>query len=807
MMRNLLEQLAQDIRYGVRGLRRSRSFLFTTVATLAVGVGLLAVAFTVVNAYVLRPYAVRDPQQLHQIGWRSRDDGGQSFRWREYQELRDRADVFDAAVAESTRFVSSKGRPLAAALVSDNYFEALGPAVFVGRTWRADERDLDGVVLSHQAWTRLFTSDGTAQLPGEIDINGRPLPVLGVLRPEFVGLSDSPRDVWMPFRTYAATANPSLIGADQPQAVEVFVRLKPGVTAPQAQAALTPFMTRVVPRGESVRADVAQRATPNPLSLEMAAVLAPVFAAFGLVLVAACANVSNVMLARAAARHREIAVRLSLGASRGRLVRQLLTEGLLIAILAGVAGVTLAAWMLRGGTAAFSSTLPPSVAEILRPAPLDIDSRVFLFCLAVSALAPLLFALLPALQASRLTLMDVLRGHGAESMRGSRLRGLLVTSQVAIGTVLVILAVTLARNGAALAGMDLGYETAGVLSINVRGEDATAAGRLADVLNADPRVESIAVSTGNPLFVRSRDVAASPDDRRALHGTRYTFITPEYFALLRIPIERGRSFRQDEASTSARVAIVSAAAAREFWPNQDPIGKTLRIEPPEGRPVEELPGYSAVTVVGVARDAVSGFVMDGRDRGHIYLPADAHSEHLSALLVRGRTPDALTPEVLDSLFRKVASDPQLFEALPVDELRVLQVYPLRAASWMGALLALVAVALSVAGLYGVLSFTIGQRTREIGIRMALGASATGVVGLVVRYAMRFAGAGAAFGLLAAFLALSLLGTAIRIREISVVDGASFAAALAVIVLATVLAAYQPARRATRVNPAQALRAE
>ena len=152
-MRTVFEQLAQDLRYGVRGLRRSRAFLMTTVLTLAVGVGLLAVAFTVVNAYVLRPYAVRDPQQLHQVGWRSRDGGGQSFRWREYEELRDRTDVFESAVAESTRFISSNGRPLAAALVSDNYFEALGPAVFMGRTWRADERGVEGVVLSHQGWT------------------------------------------------------------------------------------------------------------------------------------------------------------------------------------------------------------------------------------------------------------------------------------------------------------------------------------------------------------------------------------------------------------------------------------------------------------------------------------------------------------------------------------------------------------------------------------------------------------------------------------------------------------------------------
>ena len=188
-MRTVFEQLAQDLRYGVRGLRRSRAFLMTTVLTLAVGVGLLAVAFTVVNAYVLRPYAVRDPQQLHQVGWRSRDGGGQSFRWREYEELRDRTDLFESAVAESTRFISSNGRPLAAALVSDNYFESLGPAVFMGRAWRADERGVEGVVLSHQGWMRLFANDSVTTIPRELDINGRLFPVIGdpapgVHRPE-----------------------------------------------------------------------------------------------------------------------------------------------------------------------------------------------------------------------------------------------------------------------------------------------------------------------------------------------------------------------------------------------------------------------------------------------------------------------------------------------------------------------------------------------------------------------------------------------------------------------------------------------
>jgi macrolide transport system ATP-binding/permease protein len=371
----------------------------------------------------------------------------------------------------------------------------------------------------------------------------------------------------------------------------------------------------------------------------------------------------------------------------------------------------------------------------------------------------------------------------------------------------VIVAVTLARNGAAIGDIDLGYDTAGVVSINVRGEGTAAIATLAEVLGRDPGIAGVALTAGNPLFVRARDVAAAPLEGRVVHGTRYTFVSPEYFPLLRVPIERGRAFAAAEAASSARVAIVSASTAREFWPAGDPLGKTIRIEAADGRPVDDLPGYSTVTVVGVVRDVVSGMIVDGPDAGHIYLPAAAPDPHLTALLVRGRTPGQPAPEALDASFRQVVKDPQVFEALPLEEMRAVQMYPLRAASWVGSFLAAVALLLSIAGLYGVLSFTIGQRTREIGIRMALGATAAGVIRLVVRYSVRLAGVGALAGALTAFAVLSLLATAIRLRSVSVVDGVAFLAAIGVVLIATIAAAYQPARRATRVDPSQALRAE
>ena len=799
-----LEQFNQDLRYASRTLRHNPAFFATTVLTLAVGIGLATVAFTVFNAYVLRPYAVRQPSSLYQIGWRSHTSGGQAFRWIDYQALRDRVDLFDGVVAESTRFVTSQDRPLAAALVSDNYFETLGPGVLLGRP-SLEPAEGNAAVLSHEAWSRLFARN-PAIVGTYIDLNGHPFRIAGVLRPEFVGLADSPRDVWVSLTTYARLSDPSLIGVTE-RAIEITARLRPEISAEHASNALTPLMATIVAEpAVELRAHV-EPAARNALSLDMLALLVPIFAAFALVLVTACANVSNVMLARAMARHREIALRLSLGASRNRVVRQLVTEGLLISIASGFTALALSAVALRVGVAAFFGTLPPSVGGILRLVPLSLDHRVFLFAMGTAVVATALFALMPALQASRLTLIDALRGQGGSGRHTSRLRQSLVIAQVAVSLVLVVVAVTLARNGIAVGSLNLGYQTGGVFSINVRGSEGDLLRRLAPLLATDPRVAEIAVTGGNPLFIRSRTVAAAPVGAASATATRYTFVSPEYFSLLRVPIVRGRGFFANEARSEARVAIVSEATARQFWPGDDPIGKVIKIERPEGRPVEELPGYEEVTVVGTAPDLVSGFIVDGRDPGHIYLPTTADSTHAIAALVRGRTASDLGPNTLQDLFRRVAPDPQVFEVLPLEDMRVLQNYPLKVASSVGFLLGALAIILSVSGLYGVLTYMLSQRTREIGIRIALGATPGGVVQLMVRQSARLSVLGALIGIGVAFASLKTLNAAIHLNTISLLDAFAFAGGIAAVMGAAALAVYHPARRATRIDPSSALRAE
>ncbi len=800
-----LEQFVQDVRYAWRTITRSRAFLATTVLTLAVGTGLVTVAFTVVNAYVLRPFAVRDPSTLRQLVWHSADAGGSSFRWRDFQDLRRRQDIFTAVVAESTRFVSSSGRSLAVALVSDNYFEVLAPVVALGRALGPIDDGVQAVVLSDQGWARLFQRD-PAVLGRHVDVNGRAFVVVGVIGSEFAGLADMPRDVWLPFTTYASIAQPDLTGASQPAALQVTGRLRKGLSVAQGEAALRPFVAAAVPDEDAVRVELRRQDSPQPLTVQTAALLAPVFVAFGLVLLTACANVSNVMLARAIGRQREIAVRLSLGASRGRIVRQLLTEGLVIACLSGAAGLVLAPWGLRATLALFFRTLPPSVGAMLRVGPMGLDHRVYAFAFAVAAVTTLTFALVPALQASKPTLTDALRGQGGNVRRSARLRAALVVAQVAVSLVLVIVALTLAHNGAALASTDLGYDTHGVLSINVREQRTELIGGLAEALAADPRIAQVAATGGNPLFIRSRSIQAGPAGSRAV-PTRYTFVSPEYFPILRMPIAQGRPFRADEARAGAPVAIVSAATVQAFWPDGNPIGRRIHVERPETGAADGLPGYADLTVVGVVRDVVSGFIADGTDPRHIYLPATAAGVHATALLVRGRTPGDLRPEALQPILARAAADPEMFEALPLEEMRQLQNYPLLAASWVVTLLGAIALALSVSGLYGMLAFMLSQRTREIGIRMALGASSRAVVQLVVRQSGRLAAIGTAVGLAIAFAAMLALRAVVRLEAVTVVDAASFAAGVAIVSGAAALAAFHPARRAARIDPARTLRAD
>jgi predicted permease len=820
----LFEQLTQDLRYAWRGLRQSRAFVATTVLTLAIGMGLVTAVFAVFNAYVLRPFAVRDPYSLYSISWRSQEAGGSIFTWRDVEVFRARKDLFDDVIAECARNVSLTNQRLAASFVSGNYFDALGARVALGRALApVDARAPGGeavMVLSDRAWARLFDRD-PAILGRELDINGRPMVVIGVMAGEFAGLEDVARDVWIPITMQGTLlADDDPMGATQPRQLHVTARLRRGVSPSQAQGSLAidPFETRVRGRIDAVRARLETRSTPVRMTRQGFALLSPVFVAFGLVLIAASANASNVMLARAIARQREIGIRLSIGASRARIVRQLVTEGLLVALLAGGAGLALAAALRSVGTFVFVAMLPPTVAGRVRLAALDFDHRVFLFALVVAIAVTVLFALLPALQGTRISLTHALRGQMSGGVRSGTLRNLLLAGQVAVSLVLFIVAATLVRNSAAIRATDLGMETAGIISVRQNRNDTTLIARAYDALAADTRVAQSAVASRSPLF---GDAPRTPVRQASgVIPVSYAFVSPEYLDLLHIPIVHGRGFSAQEAREQAPVAIVSAAGAKALWPADDPLAKTLRVhvEPPAHRVIasevvtelRKLDDVEAdattVTVIGVAKDAVNGFVYEGTDPAHLYLPTSATGSRAGAILVRGRGV-TLSNDVVRDVLQRVHSEPAAFDVLPIDEMVALQMFPLRAASFIGSLLSAIALALSISGLYGVLNYTFGQRTQEIGIRMALGATRGRVQRLVVVQSLRLATLGTLIGLTIGFAVMKLLSSLVRLDNVSVLDPSAFFISFVMMLCVIGIASCGPARRAASVDPSVMLRAD
>jgi predicted permease len=817
------EQLLRDCLYAWRGLWVSRAFLATTVLTLAVGLGLVTVVFTIFNAYVLRPFAVRDPYSLYEVVWHTQEAGGRTFRWHDYEAIRARTDLFESAIANGGRYVDWNGNTLAVGFVSGNYFESLGVPMLLGRGLAEfDTASIGGApvaVLSEQVWVRYFDRD-PAIVGRDFDLNGQKLVVVGVARAAFQGLDDSPEDVWVPATMAGPVLKQNVFGSNQPRAAHVVVRLRPGVAPVQAQSALAlePFESRVPGRLDAARAELRIQATRVRLNAELVAVLAPVFAAFALVLVTACANASNVMLARATARHREIGVRLALGASRGRVIRQLLTEGLLISLLAAVLGLSLASVTLRAGVAVVPGLMPSAVSSLVRIVPLEFDVRVFSFALAIATCSTLMFALLPALHATRLNLTDALRGQLSGTIGSSTLRNFLVSGQVAISLALLIVAATLMRNNGAIQSIDLGMDPHPAISINQRGDNLALTARAAAALAADSRIDRVVVTSRNPLFGQLPRTPIIRDGFSVL-GASYMFVSPEYFSLLKVPIVLGRGFHPEEAREETGVAIISAAGARALWPGDDPLGKTLRImiEPETSHAAESvrvmrsvgdnMPDSRVVTIVGVAGDVVSGLIYQGKDQAHLYLPTAPDGAHAKALLVTARPGVELRPEDLKPVLERAHPDPLLFESIPLEQMVAVQAFPLRIASWIGSLLGVLALALSASGLYGVLTYTLSQRAAEIAIRMALGATAAGVVRFVIRQSARLSGVGGAIGLLFAFTVMKLLSTFVHLDNVSVLDAGAFVLAAAIVTVAVVIASYAPARRATRTDPSELLKAQ
>jgi predicted permease len=797
------DSLRQDVRYAVRGIRKSPGFALTVIGTIGLGLGLNTTTFTVFDAYVLKTLAVRDPHSLYQVWWAS---PGADWRapWQQYQDLRQQSTVFSDVLATEVLIAPVDGRLGVGHLVSGNYFTMLQPGVTMGRLLQPDDAAVQGagsvMVLSYAAWKNWYAGD-----PGivgrKLILRGQPFEVVGVAGPSFAGLGSVALDFWIPLSMSPRVMDgPDLFGGAQPHMLRLTARLRPGVRPEAARSALWTWAvssTANLPQESRVTmVEMVSSATAIALSAQTLAEFAPIFVAFGLVLVISCANVSNMMLARALARQREIGIRVSLGAGRARLIRQLLTESLLLAVPAAAVGMVLSQVTIGFAQWLLMATLPPAFSKIVRVPELHPDTQVFAFILAASVAATLVFGLIPAIQTTRSSLVQANRGDFSNDHRPSRLRNVLVAGQVTVCSLLLICAGIILRSQQRVIALDIGMSTRGVFDVQAAGKYKT---QVWTVLASQPGVAGMATAWRPPLYNVLPRLAVDPSNSRNEYLAGYNFVSPEYFSVLRIPLLRGRIFTQEEARAGSGVAIISEATARLFWPGRDALGETIAIptHPLREQRTQRIPRFVEARVIGIMRDTASGFVGDGLDSTCIYFPTSGTVDNAS-LLVRMSGDKEGGRRILEKSLNGLAD-----QINPMDEVLATMIYPFRIAFWVTGFLAGLAMVLTVSGIYGVLSYLVSQRSKEIGIRMALGASAATVVRLVVTQSMRLAVAGTVVGALAALAVAPVFAN--QLQLVKPYDALVYVAGAGLVGLASLAAACMPCRRAVRIDPVITLR--
>jgi predicted permease len=535
------------------------------------------------------------------------------------------------------------------------------------------------------------------------------------------------------------------------------------------------------------------------------AVFTPVLFAFGLILLIGCANVANLLLARGLSRHREIGVRLSLGATRGRIVRQLLTESVLLALAAAALGFVVSRALLAGSVYAMVSILPPEFAESLDVVVPPSDWRVLTFLFGGALVSSVLFGLVPALRSTRVEPLRAMRGEMTKESRPSRMRQVLIGSQVTASALLLVCAAVFLRSTYSAATADVGVRTDDTVVVTGITESSRAA--LLQAVSLHPAVASVAGSWPQPMHGGVTLDAVAGD---AKLGVGCKLVTPEYFGLLGIPVLQGRTFAPDERSPESGVVVLSDSVARHFWPRANPLGQSLRLGDARGPGADaegapRVPGR-AFTVIGVVRDVRSALKLFDFTYSGVYIPTTT-GQSQAALLARVHgDPDVARRQLLDALTRV---DPALGDITTMRMMARLDAGVLGVAFWMAVVLGSLALALTVSGLFGVLSYLVEERRTEIGIRMALGATPGSVMALVVAQCMRPIGIGVVVGgSLAAGAAALLLATPLAEmmgRFVHAFDPIAYAVGLAVIVATCLVAALIPARRASLVSPTETLR--
>jgi putative ABC transport system permease protein len=799
-------QFVQDLRFGLRALRRAPGFAAATILTLALGIGANAAIFSVVHAIVLQPLPYAHPEQLVSIGTGAAG---------EFLALRERLRSFSqlAVWVEQTHpiDVGDESLRVEGAAVTTNLLPMLGVSPQLGRGFVPEEGLVgkNNVLLIGDALWRGSFGAAKDVIGKRITVEGVPHTIVGVMPADF-HFPSTTTQYWQP-----GAFNPANVGGTWGVWDKKIVgRLATGVTLAQARREVRDVWPTLRPLNPlwDPGADYRRDAAPTPLQDSVVGttgrLLWILFGCVLLVLLVGCVNVANLLLARATARERELAVRAALGGGRGRLLRQLLTESLLLAILGASLGSALAFAAVRWLVAA----LPPGIP---RADEIAVDGPVLLFTLAIALVTGILFGIGPALRATRgsagASTVSIGRrtSHDAQHHRAS---GMLVTAEVALAVLLVIGATLLVRSFTAMRAVDLGFDTSHVIAARITPpsasyRDSTRVASLyqaiRDRLNALPGVSSVTVTDKLPMaqvvWGIALRVQGQYEDSKHLLPTigHYQQVTPGYFETMRIPLLRGRGFTDADRSGQPLVAVVSQSVARRYWPNADALGQ--HIAPPWDSPW--------VTVVGIVPDTKQDSLRD-TSRTSVYVPwAQATLRYTSEMWVAARTTGDPAPfasairSVVRDLDRTVAvSDVRTMDAVVTESVRKTRFTVVLVAAF-----AVAALLLGAIGIYGVMSYLVGQRTQEMGIRLALGAPATGVIGLVVGRAARLAALGAGLGILGAFVATRWLGG--LLYGVSATDPLTFVIVPVGFLTIAVLASYVPAHRATRIDPVRALRAE
>ena len=822
----LFDNVLRDVRYACRSFLRTPLSALTIVLTVGLGLGLVAVVFTILNAFVFRPDDVRNPHELFGVErQRPANAEPEGFTRAQYDALVRETSVFAETFASTPEIdVWIDGRRMEGPLVTGNFFQLLGVSAARGRTLTpADDEPGSpaAIVISHRAWSGHFGSDPDV-LTRTVLLNGAQVHVVGVMPEGFRGLTMIAPDYWAPLSLLGQVRRGNQ-GRDT--TVGIVGRLKPGLSRRQALAQLLVWDSQQASGRAGAGAAPATslvlepRSGTVPLSADVMMIFAPLFFAFGLILVIGWANVANLLLARAVARQREIGIRLAVGASRGRIIWQLLIESLLLASVAAALAFGISRLVLNVVVYTMTSTWDSGFGDLRVVVP-PADWRIALFLMAGAAISTLFFALAPAFQATRLELVRAIRGEVVRDPRPGRARSALVSLQVTGSALLLICAAVFLRSAWAMAAVDPGFRTSDTVNVTVLNEQRR--GVILEVMKSDPSVASVAASWppvlgGRAAFARAASANASAPDLTSAptaegrSAVTYQSVSAEYFDVLGIDLIRGRLFSQAERSASAAVAIVSETVARQLWPGTDAVGSVLTLEPdPQGippQPDDPQVLSRSFTVVGVVRD-VPGFQLGGeRATGAgIYVPIGTEAPR-TALTMRVRGDSERARHAL--VDRLAAIDPNMAEAITLRTIARIASYVLGIPFWLTLVLGGLALALTLSGLFSVLSYLVEQRTREIGVRMALGATSQGIVVLILSQSIRPVGLGlllgssltaALGGALLASPAAELIGSAVRLF-----DPVAYAAGFVCIIASCVCAALVPALRAGRIDPMVALR--